>query len=102
MEAHTLNPSSWEAKARGSEMKDSLVYRVSSRTAGDTQRNPVLKSLNSHKGHAGARGLGVVLRFQRTKFDNVLSFKNFRKHQFGIEVICNGALWDQGKITIYQ
>jgi hypothetical protein len=40
--AHTFNPSTWEAEAGEiSEFKASLVYRVSSRTARATQRNPV-------------------------------------------------------------
>ena len=34
---HTFNPSTWEVAL--SEFKASLVYRVSSRTAGTTQRN---------------------------------------------------------------
>jgi hypothetical protein len=37
--AHVFNPSTWEA-----EFKVSLVYRVSSRTARATQRNPVSKN----------------------------------------------------------
>ena len=37
--AHAFNPST-----RISEFEGSLVYRVSSRTARDTQRNPVLKN----------------------------------------------------------
>jgi hypothetical protein len=45
--AHAINPNTWEAKAeRGrqiSEFEDNLVYRVSSRTARVTQRNPVWK-----------------------------------------------------------
>ena len=41
--AHTLNPSTWEAEAGGFEFEVSLVYRVSSRTARATQRNPVSK-----------------------------------------------------------
>ena len=41
--AHAFNPSTWEAEA---EFKASLVYRVSSRTARATQRNPVLKKTN--------------------------------------------------------
>jgi hypothetical protein len=40
MVAHAFNPSTWEAEA-GSEFEASLVYRVSSRTARATQRNPV-------------------------------------------------------------
>ena len=31
------------------EFRDSLVYRVSSRTALDTQRNPVVKNRNNKK-----------------------------------------------------
>jgi hypothetical protein len=42
--AHAFNPSTWEAKAGGfSEFKASLVYRLSSRTAKTTERNPVSK-----------------------------------------------------------
>jgi hypothetical protein len=44
---HAFNPSTWEAEAGGflgiSEFEASLVYRVSSRTARATQRNPVSK-----------------------------------------------------------
>jgi hypothetical protein len=39
--AHTFNPSTWEAEAGlVSELEDSVVYRVSSRTAGAIKRNP--------------------------------------------------------------
>jgi hypothetical protein len=41
---HAFNPSTWEAEAGGSEFEASLVYRVSSRTARTTQRNPVSKN----------------------------------------------------------
>jgi hypothetical protein len=42
--AHAFNHRTWEAEAGGSlEFEASLVYRVSSRTARATQRNPVLK-----------------------------------------------------------
>jgi hypothetical protein len=41
---HAFNPSTWEAEACGFEFKASLVYRVSSRTARATQRNPVSKN----------------------------------------------------------
>jgi hypothetical protein len=48
--AHTFNPSTREAEAgRISEFEASLVYRVSSRTARATQRNPVLKQTNKQK-----------------------------------------------------
>ena len=40
---HTLSPSSWKAKGIRSLFQASLVYRVSSRTARTTQRNPVSK-----------------------------------------------------------
>jgi hypothetical protein len=42
--AHAFNPSTQEAEAGGfSEFEASLVYKVSSRTAKATQRNPVSK-----------------------------------------------------------
>jgi hypothetical protein len=46
--AHAFNPSTREAKAEAeasiSEFKASLVYKVSSKTARATQRNPVSKN----------------------------------------------------------
>jgi hypothetical protein len=48
---HAFNPSTWEAE-RGrwiSEFETSLVYRVSSRTARATQRNPALKKKQKQK-----------------------------------------------------
>jgi hypothetical protein len=40
--AYAFNPSTWEAEAGGFlKVEASLVYRVSSRTARATQRNPV-------------------------------------------------------------
>jgi hypothetical protein len=42
---HAFNLSTWKAEAGGiSEFEASLVYRVSSRTARATQRNPVSKN----------------------------------------------------------
>ena len=42
--APAVNPSTWEAETGKSlEFEASLVYKVSSRTARATQRNPVLK-----------------------------------------------------------
>jgi hypothetical protein len=42
---HAFDPKIWEAEAGWiSEFEASLVYRVSSRTARDTQRNPVSKN----------------------------------------------------------
>jgi hypothetical protein len=53
--AHAFNPSTWEAEAGGSsEFEASLVYRVSSRTARATQRNPV-----SGRGSGGV-GVGGI------------------------------------------
>jgi hypothetical protein len=50
MVAHAFNPSTWEAEAgRFSEFEASLVYRVSSRTARATQRNPVSKNKKQTK-----------------------------------------------------
>jgi hypothetical protein len=44
---HAFNPSTWEAEAGGFlEFAAILVYRVSSRTARATQRNPVSKQTN--------------------------------------------------------
>jgi hypothetical protein len=48
--AHSFNPSTGEAEAEGSlEFEASLFYRVSSRTASATQRNPVLKNQKKKK-----------------------------------------------------
>ena len=49
--AHTFNPSTREAEAgrRISELKASLAYRVSSRTARATQRNPASKNQKKKK-----------------------------------------------------
>jgi hypothetical protein len=49
MVVHTFNPSTWEAEAGGFEFEASLVYRVSSRTAKATQRNPVSKNQKKKK-----------------------------------------------------
>jgi hypothetical protein len=48
--ARVFNPSTWGGKGRQiSEFKASLVYKVSSRTAGDIQRNPVSKKQKQNK-----------------------------------------------------
>ena len=48
--AHTLNPNTWgQTQADLYEFEASLVYRVSSRTARATQRNPVSKNKNKTK-----------------------------------------------------
>jgi hypothetical protein len=53
---HAFNPSTQEAEAGGSlEFEASLVYRVSSRTARATQRNPVSK--NKTKNNKKKEGL---------------------------------------------
>jgi hypothetical protein len=46
---HTLNLSTQETEAGKYEFKDSQVYKVSSRTAEDTQRNPVSKNNHNNK-----------------------------------------------------
>jgi hypothetical protein len=43
MVVHAFNPSTWEAEADAS-----LLYKVSSRTAKDTQRNPVSKNQSKY------------------------------------------------------
>jgi hypothetical protein len=51
MVTNAFNPSTWEAE-RGrwiSEFEASLIYKVSSRTARATQRNPVLKNQKNKK-----------------------------------------------------
>jgi hypothetical protein len=54
MAVHAFNPNTWEAEAGGSlEFEASLVYRVSSRTARATQRNPVSKKKKSTGEHLG-------------------------------------------------
>jgi hypothetical protein len=48
--AHTFNPSTPEVKAGGYlEFETNLVYKVSSRTARATQRNPVSKNKKKQK-----------------------------------------------------
>jgi hypothetical protein len=49
MVAHAFNPSAQEAEAGGFEFEACLVYRVSSRTARATQRNPVSKNKQTKK-----------------------------------------------------
>ena len=47
--AHTFNPSAREAEADGFLSSEaSLVYKVSSRTVGAIQRNPVSKNKNKN------------------------------------------------------
>jgi hypothetical protein len=50
MVVHAFNPSSQEGRSRQiSEFEASLVYKVSSRTARATQRNPVSKKTKQNK-----------------------------------------------------
>jgi hypothetical protein len=47
---HAFNPSTREGRGRRiSEFEASLVYKVSSRTAGAIQRNPILKNRKKKK-----------------------------------------------------
>jgi hypothetical protein len=65
--AHAFNPSTWEAETGGiSEFEASLVYRVSSRTARATQRNPVSENQKKKKKKKERGGDGKC----------VLSYKN--------------------------
>jgi hypothetical protein len=54
--AHAFNPSRGR---RISEFEASLVYKVSSRTARATQRNPVLKTIKKKKCHLKQVELGL-------------------------------------------
>ena len=47
--SHAFNPSTWEAGRQTYEFEASLVYRVSSRTARATQKNPVLENKQTNK-----------------------------------------------------
>jgi hypothetical protein len=47
--AHTFNPSTWETETGEYKFEASLVYRVSSRRARLTQRNPVWKKTKQNK-----------------------------------------------------
>ena len=49
MVIHASDPSTQEAKAGRPELEASLVYRVNSRTARDTQSNPVAKTKQTKK-----------------------------------------------------
>jgi hypothetical protein len=69
--AHTSNPSPWEAE--GGRF---LVYRVSSRTARVTQRNPVLKTKqNKTKTKTKTKNSYNLLTFA---FENLLFIKYFK------------------------
>jgi hypothetical protein len=49
MVAYAFNPSTWEAEAGGFLFEASLVYKMSSKTARATQRNPVSKNKTKNK-----------------------------------------------------
>jgi hypothetical protein len=58
--AHAFNPSTREAEAGGYlEFEASLVYRVSSKTARATQKNPVSKNKNKNKKKKKKRSASV-------------------------------------------
>ena len=61
--AHAFSPSTREAEAsKISEFEASLVYRVSSRTARATQRNPVSKENKSHRDMVQLEGPTSVMQ----------------------------------------
>jgi hypothetical protein len=72
---HTFNTSTWEAEAGGflswKLAWSSLVYRVSSRTARVTQRNPVSEKKKKVKGHRVSGKKKV--KGHRTKMSTVRS-----------------------------
>ena len=58
--AHIFNPSTWEAAGKWiSEFEASLVYKVSSRTAGATQRNPVSKNQKNTNKQTNKKASGM-------------------------------------------
>jgi hypothetical protein len=57
--AHTFSPSTWKAE-QISEFKASLVYKVSSRTARATQKNPVSNTHTHTHTHTHTQRLGLV------------------------------------------
>jgi hypothetical protein len=59
--AHTFNPSTWGGKGRWiSEFEASLVYKVSSRPARATQRNPVSKNKQTNKKKKRNMPIGLI------------------------------------------
>jgi hypothetical protein len=71
--AHAFDPSTREAEAsRFLEFEASLVYRVSSRTARATQRNPVSKNKNKQKKQR--KRLGQLLEPRREELRGVFFF----------------------------
>jgi hypothetical protein len=75
--AHAFNPRTWEAEAGGFEFEVSLVYRVSSRTARATQRNPVSKNQNQPNKQTN-KGISIhILNYQGTANQNYLEISSY-------------------------
>ena len=85
---HAINPSSWEAKGgRSFEFKANLIYRMSSRTARTTQRNPVsnktkqkIQKIKYHPIEPNLAGLAIVV----CRVFNCFSLDSFHRQHFHI------------------
>jgi hypothetical protein len=75
--AHAFNPSTWGGRGRRiSEFEASLVYKVSSRTAKATQRDPVSKKRGKkktfHRGFHDDNILHIYIERERARTDLTL------------------------------
>jgi hypothetical protein len=67
--SHSFNPSTQEAEAGGFlSSRPALVYKVSSRTARATQRNPVSKNKTKKKAVPGSTTLLEVLLYPTSNY----------------------------------
>jgi hypothetical protein len=70
---HAFNPSTWVAETGGfSDFDISLVYRVSSRTARATQRNPVSKNKQTKNKQTKKH---LKNQKTKTKYDKAICFR---------------------------
>jgi hypothetical protein len=60
---HAFNPSTWEAEAGGFLSLRPTVYRVSSRTARTTQRNPISKKKKTQNNNNNNNNNNKRMRF---------------------------------------
>ena len=77
--AHAFNPSAGGGGGRGrriSELEASLVYKVSSRTARATQRNPVSKNQTSPTPQIKTQSSKMPTSNQRNNLRVISSFRN--------------------------
>jgi hypothetical protein len=87
MVAYAFNPSTWEAEAGGFlSSRPSLVYKVSSRTARATQRNPVSKKNPKTKQNKQTKKPNTPPK--RKKNNNNKTKKVKTRYQAGKEKCC--------------